>query len=94
MYQSQKGIMTQFRGYLQDKLGRIPEEDEKPVIDTETVTYKIEEYEDRRILKIKACKNNEEEKEDTEEGNNEEKVYHFNHNSYINSNSNCHCVYI
>ena len=56
--------MTPFRGYLQDKLGRIPEEDEKPIIDTETVTYKIEEYEDRRILKIKACKNNEEEKEE------------------------------
>ena len=59
--------MTQFRGYLQDKLGRIPEEEELKVIDTENVTYKIEEYEDRRILKIKACKNNEEEKEDTEE---------------------------
>jgi len=45
-------------GYLQDKLGRIPEEEETPVIDTEKITYKIEEYEDRRIIKVKACKNN------------------------------------
>ena len=44
-------------GYLLEKLGRIPEDDEKPIIDTDKVTYKIEEYEDRRILKVKACKN-------------------------------------
>ena len=44
-------------GYLLDKLGRIPNEDEKPIIDTEKVTYKIEKYEDKRILKVKACKN-------------------------------------
>ena len=45
-------------GYLQDVLGRIPEDEEKPVIETEKVTYKIEEYEDKRIIKVKACKNN------------------------------------
>lgn len=45
-------------GYLQDKLGRIPEEEELPIIDTESVTYKIEKYEDKRIIKVKACKNN------------------------------------
>ena len=45
-------------GFLQDKLGRIPEDGETPIIDTPTVTYKIEEYEDKRILKVKACKNN------------------------------------
>ena len=28
------------------------------IIETEKVTYKIEEYEDKRILKVKACKNN------------------------------------
>ena len=39
----------------------VAEEKEKPVIDTEEVTYKIEEYEDKRILKVKACKNNIEE---------------------------------
>ena len=56
--------MTHYLGYLQDKLGRIPADEEKPIIDTEKVTYKIEEYEDKRILKVKACKNNIEEIED------------------------------
>ena len=46
-------------GYLIETLGRIPEDDEKPVIEIQNVTYKIEEYEDKRILKVKACKNNE-----------------------------------
>ena len=34
------------------------------MIETEAVTYKIEEYEDKRILKVKACKNNIEEIEE------------------------------
>ena len=45
--------------FLQEKLGRIPEEEENPIIETKEVTYKIEKYEDKRILKVKACKNNE-----------------------------------
>ena len=54
-----EGDYDTISGYLQDKLGRIPEDDEEtPIIDTEKVTYKIEEYEDRRIIKVKACKNN------------------------------------
>ncbi len=53
-----EGDYDTLSGFLQDKLGRIPEEEELPVIDTESVTYKIEEYEDKRILKVKACKNN------------------------------------
>ena len=56
-----EGDYDTISGYLKEKLGRIPEEKEKPVIDTEEVTYKIEEYEDKRILKVKACKNNIEE---------------------------------
>lgn len=59
-----EGDYDTISGYLQEKLGRIPEEDEKPIIDTEEVTYKIEEYEDKRILKVKACKNNIQEKEE------------------------------
>ncbi len=59
-----EGDYDTLSGFLQEKLGRIPEEDEKPVIGTETVTYKIELYEDKRILKVKACKNNIEEKEE------------------------------
>jgi len=52
-----EGDYDTISGYLQEKLGRIPEEEELPIIDTEAVTYKIEEYEDKRILKVKACKN-------------------------------------
>lgn len=54
-------------GYLTEILGRIPEDEEKPVIETEKVTYKIEEYEDKRILWVKACKNNAKELDEDEE---------------------------
>ena len=54
-------------GYLIELLGRIPSDDEKPVIETEKVTYKIEEYEEKRILWVKACKNNVEEKQEDED---------------------------
>lgn len=47
-------------GYLQEELGRIPTEEENPVVETKELTFKIEEYEDRRILKVKVCKNEEE----------------------------------
>ncbi len=59
-----EGDYDTLSGYLQDKLGRIPEEEELPTIDTETVTYKIQEYEDKRILKVKACRNHNEEIEE------------------------------
>ena len=49
--------MILFQDFLQDELDSIPEEEENPIIETEKVTYRIEEYEDKRILKIKACKN-------------------------------------
>ena len=55
-------------GYLTHLLGRIPEEDETPEIETKKVTYKIVECEDKRIAWVKACLNNaEEQKEDEEE---------------------------
>ena len=44
-------------GYLQEEMGRIPNEEEMPIVETEELTFKIEEYEDKRILKIKVCKN-------------------------------------
>lgn len=70
-----EGDYDTLSGYLIDKLGRIPHDDEKPVVETKEVTYKIEEYEDRRIVWVKACKNehvdinedDEEEKEQAEE---------------------------
>ena len=56
-------------GYLVEQLGRIPDEKEKRlVVETPDITYKIEEIKDKRIVKVKACKNNpkpeEEEKEE------------------------------
>ena len=54
-----EGEYDTLSGYLIELLGRIPLDDEKPVIETSNVTYKIEEYEDKRILKVKACKNKE-----------------------------------
>ena len=67
-----EGDYDTLSGYLIELLGRIPQDNEKPVIETEKVTYKIEEYEEKRILWVKACKNktlddkdeNEEEEED------------------------------
>ena len=53
-----EGDYDTISGFLQEKLGRIPNDKEKPIIETEKVTYKIQKYEDKRILKIKACKNN------------------------------------
>lgn len=54
----EEGDYDTLSGYLTEKLGRIPEDDEKPIIETPMVTYKIEEYEDKRIKVVKACKNN------------------------------------
>ena len=46
-------------GYLIKKLDRIPKDGEKPVVETEKITYKIEKVQDRKIIKVKACKNKE-----------------------------------
>ncbi len=54
----EEGEYDTLSGYLIEKLDRIPSDGEKPIIETETVTYKIDEYEDKRILWVKACKNN------------------------------------
>ena len=46
-------------GYLIEELGRIPSEKEKKiVIETPDITYKIEEIKDKRITRVKACRNN------------------------------------
>ena len=65
-----EGEYDTLSGYLIEILGRIPDDDENPVIETEKVTYKIEEYEEKRILWVKACKNqilDEEQDEEVEE---------------------------
>ena len=69
----EEGDYETLSGYLIEKLGRIPSDGEKPVIETEKVTYKIEEYEDRRIMWVKACRNNEEKIENNEEDTEESK---------------------
>ncbi|MBR6504254.1 MAG: HlyC/CorC family transporter [Clostridia bacterium] len=56
-----EGDYDTLSGYLIEELGRIPKDKERPLIETEKVTYKIEKYKDKRILKVKACKNNVEE---------------------------------
>lgn len=51
-----EGDYDTLSGYLLELLGRVPEDDENPTIETENVSYKIEEYEDKRIISVKACK--------------------------------------
>ena len=53
-----EGDYDTLSGYLIEILGRIPSDNETPIIETPKVTYKIEDYEDKRILWVKACKNN------------------------------------
>ena len=71
-----EGDYDTLSGYLIEKLGRIPDENEKPTIEDKKLTYKIEELEDKRIKWVKVCKNQEvtEDNEDYEEQekNNEE----------------------
>lgn len=62
-----EGDYDTLSGYLIELLGRIPEDDEKPVIETEKVTYKIEDYEEKRILWVKACKNKVVEQDDDDD---------------------------
>ena len=62
-----EGEYDTLSGYLIELLGRIPSDDEKPVIETKRVTYKIEDYEEKRILWVKACRNNVEEESEEEE---------------------------
>lgn len=52
-----EGDYETLSGYLLEKLGRIPEDNEQPVVEDEKLTYKIEEYEDKRIKYVKVCKN-------------------------------------
>lgn len=52
-----EGDYETLSGYLIEQLGRLPEEQEHPIIEDEKLTYKIEEVEDRRIKWVKVCKN-------------------------------------
>ena len=48
-------------------MGRIPGENEHPIIESEKLTYKIEEVEDKRIKYVKVCRNLNEKNNDEEE---------------------------
>ena len=56
-----EGDYDTLSGYLHEELGRIPTDEENPIIETKELTFKIEEYEDKRIIKVKVCKNQTEE---------------------------------
>ena len=62
-----EGDYETLSGYLIEKLGRIPDDDEHPVIEDEKLTYKVEEIEDKRIKYVKVCRNMNEETEEKEE---------------------------
>lgn len=62
-----EGDYETLSGYLIEKLGRFPEENEHPVLEDEHLTYRIEEYEDKRIKWVKICKNQQEKIEEVEE---------------------------
>lgn len=53
-----EGDYDTISGYIIDELGKIPQDNEKVVVETEAITYKIEECKNQRILKVKVCKNN------------------------------------
>ena len=61
-----EGDYETLSGYLIEKLGRLPEEGEYPVIEDEKLTNKIQEYEDKRIRWVKVCKNKQEINENKE----------------------------
>ena len=62
-----EGDYETLSGYIIEKLGRLPEEAEYPVIEDENLIYQIEEYEDKRIKWVKVCKKKKEEIQDEEE---------------------------
>ena len=61
-----EGDYETLSGYLIEKLGRLPNENEQPIIEDEYLTYKIEQYEEKRIKWVKVCKNNQNKKQENE----------------------------
>ena len=56
-----KNIETEYdtvSGYLMELMDRVPTEEENHVIETDKLVFKIEEFDDRRISKVKVCKIN------------------------------------
>ena len=59
-----EGDYETLSGYLVERLGKIPDKDEHPIIEDEKLTYKVEEVEDKRIKYVKVCKNMNEKSDD------------------------------
>lgn len=55
-----EGYYDTLSGYLMEHLGRMPKENDETLLEIDNVLYKIEKYKDKKILKVKACKNNNE----------------------------------
>lgn len=53
-----EGEYDTLSGYLIEQIGAIPKDKEKYTVETEKVTYYIEKCQDKRILTVKVCKNN------------------------------------
>lgn len=53
----QEGDYDTLSGYLLELLGRVPNDNEHPVIENKNIIYKIEKVEDRRIVKVKVYVN-------------------------------------
>lgn len=65
-----KNIDTEYdtvSGYLMELMDRVPTEEENHVIETDKLVFKIEEFDDRRISKVKVCKINVPKSEDEQE---------------------------
>lgn len=65
-----KNIDTEYdtvSGYLMELMDRVPTEEENHVIETDKLVFKIEEFDDRRISKVKVCKINAPKPEDEQE---------------------------
>lgn len=54
-----EGEYDTLSGYLIEQLGAIPKDKEKHTVETEKITYYVEKCQDKRIVTVKACKNNE-----------------------------------
>ena len=64
-----EGDYDTLSGFILDQLDRIPKENEKPVVELENVTFKIEKYAHNRIMKVRVIKKEiieDNEKEDEE----------------------------
>ena len=65
----EEGDYDTLSGYLVERLGKIPTENDKGIIiEDDKVIYKIEKVENKHIVKVKACKIEEIDKEDVNDG--------------------------